>query len=361
MKQFFGKKSRSMLAAVIMVSLALHVVAIIIFGTIKFVSELRDKEPVFEAAPIETPPQQQPEYRVNIQQRNQSTPPPRPPAIVVNNPSELDIPALDIDVNVDSSSVYGRSGGGFGGGLSGIREMAIQDLKLTDFGYTGRATGTLEGTLIDLKRTKSGRATGLDGYGQRVNAVREFTDGAWTASRLTRKYYSAENKLYASYWIVPMGPAAKAPKAFGVEGEIEPSGIVAYYEGAYTPEKSMEMRFCGGADDALIVRLNSKIVFDGSLRDGYSSYERTSSDRPTTRPIGGINAQTCYGDWLQLEAGKSYDMQVLVAEIPGGGFGCMLFYQLKGDDQLRVFSTKRFTAQEKKLLQAMHPDIANGL
>lgn len=52
-------------------------------------------------------------------------PSPHPPAIVVNNPSELDIPALDIDVNVDSSSIYGRGGGGFGGGIADVREMTI--------------------------------------------------------------------------------------------------------------------------------------------------------------------------------------------------------------------------------------------
>jgi len=103
----------------------LHVVAVIIFGTIKFVSDVLREETVFEAAPIETPPQQEKEYQVNIQQRNQSVPPPQPPAIVVNNPSEMDIPALDIDVNVDSTSVYGRSAGGFGGGIEGIRDMAI--------------------------------------------------------------------------------------------------------------------------------------------------------------------------------------------------------------------------------------------
>ncbi|MFO8026708.1 MAG: hypothetical protein R6U56_03485 [Opitutales bacterium] len=125
MKQFFGKKSRSALAMVLMVSLALHVVAIIIFGTIKFVSEALREETVFEAASIEPPPQQEKEYQVNIEERNQSTPPPEAQAIVVNNPSELDIPSLDIDVNVDSSSVYGRSGGGFGGGLEGVREMAV--------------------------------------------------------------------------------------------------------------------------------------------------------------------------------------------------------------------------------------------
>lgn len=125
MKQFFGKKSRSALATVFVVSLALHVVAILVFGTIKFMAEVFREETVFEAVPVVPPPQKEPEYTVNLQQRTRDTPPPRPPAIVVNNPSDLSIPALDIDVNVDSTSVYGRGGGGFGGGLAGVREMTI--------------------------------------------------------------------------------------------------------------------------------------------------------------------------------------------------------------------------------------------
>ncbi|MGB0744158.1 MAG: hypothetical protein ACPGSB_06500 [Opitutales bacterium] len=131
MKQFFGKKSRSALAMVLIVSFGLHIVAIVVFGTIKFVSDALREETVFEAAPIVPPPQQEPEYQVNLRQRNESTPPPRPPAIVVNNPSELDIPALDIDVNVDSSAVFGRGGGGFGDGIAGMRDMAM------DFNFFG--------------------------------------------------------------------------------------------------------------------------------------------------------------------------------------------------------------------------------
>lgn len=137
MKQFFGKKSRSALATVLLVSLALHVVAVLIFGTIKFVAEVMREETVFEAVPVVPPPQQKPEYTVNLQQRTRDTPPPRPPAIVVNNPSDLNIPALDIDVNVDSTSVYGRGGGGFGGGLAGVREMAI---NINFFGATASGT-----------------------------------------------------------------------------------------------------------------------------------------------------------------------------------------------------------------------------
>lgn len=110
---------------VLVASLAIHLVAIAIFGTIKFVSDILREEKTFEAPPVAPAQQAEPEYNVNIKQRNESTPPPRPPTIVVNNPSELDIPALNIDLNVESSSVYGRAAGEFGGGIEGIRQKAI--------------------------------------------------------------------------------------------------------------------------------------------------------------------------------------------------------------------------------------------
>lgn len=125
MKHFFGKKSRSALAMVLIISLGLHVVAIVVFGTIKFVSDALREEQSFESVEIAPPPLEKPDYTVNLKQRNESTPPPRPPAIVINKASELDIPTLDINVDVNSSSVYGRGGGGFGSGLKGIRQMAV--------------------------------------------------------------------------------------------------------------------------------------------------------------------------------------------------------------------------------------------
>lgn len=360
MKQFFGKKSRSALAMVLIVSAALHVVAIVIFGTIKFVTAALREEPVLEAPPVAPPPQKEPEYTVNIKQRNESTPPPRPPAIVVNNPSELDIPALDIDVNIDSSSVYGRGGGGFGGGLEGMREMAIGDLKLTDFGYTGRAPGTLEGTLIDLKRDEDGDPSNLQGKGGRKGAIREFADGTWKLSRLTNKFYSAENKLYGSYWMIRFGSANRAPEAFGVADEIEPTGIVAYYEGTYKPTEDMRMRFIGMADDVLLVRLNSRIVLDGSWEPGYSDFD-FNQDGPSG--LAGIPKPLRVGDWVSLRSGETYDLKILISEIPGGSFGCFLFYQLEGDpkDKLRVFSTKPLTSEEKKVLREVNETVANAL
>lgn len=161
MKQFFGKKSRSALAIVLLASLAVHLVGILIFGTIKFVSDVLREETVFEAVQIEPPPQKEPEYTVNLPQRTKDTPPPRPPAIVVNNPSELDIPALDIDVDVDTSAVYGRGGGGFGGGLASLREMTM-DINFFGASFSGDASRMF--FVIDMSGSMVMGGKGVDGY-----------------------------------------------------------------------------------------------------------------------------------------------------------------------------------------------------
>lgn len=78
MKQFFGKKSRSALTIVLLASLGVHLVGILIFGTIKFVGDALREETVFQAVPIQPMSQIEPEYTVNLEQRNKSTPPLRP-------------------------------------------------------------------------------------------------------------------------------------------------------------------------------------------------------------------------------------------------------------------------------------------
>jgi len=362
MKNFFGKKSRGALALVLIISLGLHLVAILIFGTIKFVELVLREETVFEATPVEPAPQIEPEYNVNLEQRTKTTPPPRPPTIVVNNPAELDIPALNIDVNVEASSVYGRQGGTFGGGggLESIRDM---DIKLTDFGYTGQVEGTLKGSLFDTKVDPRGKKLVDSGTAlmQRMQGIsKDFTSGNWSARALERDYFKAERELYASYWIIQKGPADKAPRDFGVENQVEPKSILALYEGTFTPDESGEFRFYAKADDIIDVRIGSDIVVDGSYYfNRFSNWRVAEKGEPNVMGIGGMPA--AYGNWMRWEKGKPLDIKILIGEAPGGVFGCFLLYQKKGEDRLRVFSTKPLTPAEKRNLKAVHPIVEEWL
>lgn len=353
------------LLIVVAVSLGLHILALLVFGTFKIVESITREEQTFQAPEIVEVPQEQPEYQVNLEQRTQSSAPPRPNPITVDSP-DVTIPALNIDVNIANSSSYGRgTGSGFGaGGLTEMREMVI---NLTEFGYSGFVEGTLEGTLFDTKRDSDGDPlvdmSKIDFT--KVNSwliprmreiTQEFTDGSWNVSQLERKFFAASNKLYASYFLIPKSPARKAPEAFNAADEIEAVSILAYYEGEFTPKESGQFRFVGKADDCIVIRANNRIVFDGSLHANYSQFDRGKLEKWPRSLIGIDNINT--GDWMNWKEGRTIDLEVVLAEAPGGLFYAVLFYQKKGEDKLRLFTTKPLTDEEKSRLKLIAPEVS---
>tara|TARA_R100000027_G_scaffold46528_2_gene35404 strand:+ start:5902 stop:6894 length:993 start_codon:yes stop_codon:yes gene_type:complete len=149
---------------VIGISLGLHLVALIAFGTYKLVVGTPREEQTFEAPEIIEVPQAEPEYVVNLEQRTQSSSPPRPNPIVVDSP-DVSIPALNIDVNIANSSSYGRGSGGFGnGGGMQIREMALDVESLQFFGKEMKSDAQGMLFVIDMSGSMVMEGRGIDGY-----------------------------------------------------------------------------------------------------------------------------------------------------------------------------------------------------
>ncbi len=146
---------------VVAVSLGLHIVGLVAFGAFKIVESVIREEQTFEAPEIVEVPQDQPEYTVNLEQRNQSSAPPRPNPIVVDSP-DVSIPALNIDVNIANSSSYGRGTGGFGTGVADMREMVIADLDF--FGAKMQTDAQRMLFIIDMSGSMVMSGRGVDGY-----------------------------------------------------------------------------------------------------------------------------------------------------------------------------------------------------
>ncbi len=353
------KKILRLVYKFILISVAAHVVGLLIFGSFIIFKRMQPEQVQFESpVNLKRVEPKKREYKMRVkEQQSRASRPKIQPRLQSVRPSPLAMPTIDTKISpvkTELSDLPGLSDGlgeglGFGGGLG----------ELTSFGYTLATSGTLEATLIDLKRDESGNPIGPESKGGRTKAIRRFTDSNWDLAHLTTKYYAADKKLYASYWIIGMTHASEAPKAFGVEGDIEPSGILAFYEGSFIPAKDMRMRFVGAADDVIVIRLDNRIVFDGSRDNGFSKFDIKKT--PQEAPIAGMNTKTSFGSWINFQKGRSYDLKILLAEVPGGRFGCMLFYQIKGDDKMRVFTTKSFTEKEKKVLSKVHPFVAEGL
>jgi hypothetical protein len=230
------------------------------------------------------------------------------------------IPKLGWGTGTGGKDATGRGAGG----------VASGKLIKSIFGQSETTPAALKGTLIDLKQPKSGATT------NQLQFLREFADSGFRKS-LLRNYYNARVELYATQFFMPLMPAEEAPRAFQAEKEIQPRNWLIYYEGQFASPDSGTYRFVGSGDDVLIVRVNDKIVLDGSWNTSGAS----GVSRPITSwaPAPGnilpesqklLTGPVVNGDWIPLQAGQNNKIEIVIGEIPGGYFGCYLFIEKQG-------------------------------
>ncbi|MDP4611883.1 MAG: hypothetical protein NWT02_11895, partial [Opitutales bacterium] len=136
------KRKRSAIFIVVAVSLAVHLLAGGVLAIIKITEKIAAK-PEFEAPALEkidTPPPPPPPPPTTKRSAKSM---PRPQPLVVQNPQNMSVPAIQID----QSQMTIGGGRGFGGGLGEIGGGAIDAVRLTSFGYDQALEGTLTGTL----------------------------------------------------------------------------------------------------------------------------------------------------------------------------------------------------------------------
>ncbi len=236
-------------------------------------------------------------------------------------------------------------GPGLGGG-GGIKNP---------FGMLDAAPSALLGTFYDLKQTPDRKPTNMTDDEMRLK-VREIVDGGFK-EREFRDYYAAKQKLYQTKLHMPFMNAESAPAAFNCEKEVEPRRWIVVYRGTVVAPKTGKFRFVGAGDDLLVVRFNNRTVFDygytlgctgthmygrsaevdgrqendelakdirknGPMRVPIQFYKYDTSPRYNDN-IGGM----AVGPEFQVQAGKSYPVEILIGEIPGGFFAVSLLIE----------------------------------
>lgn len=298
--------------------------------------------------------------------------------------ADVDVPVAEVD---------------FGTGAD--IEMGMGASLGTDIGEGGEGLGssraggsTIEGTFYDLKQTPSGAKTDLATWnaqgepntnmGKVINVLREFMDKDWSPTVLA-KYYRSRTRLYAGSFYLPSCDASYAPVAYKCADRVKPKAWVALYKGKVVAPKTGKFRFVGTGDDVLLVRFNRKTVLEagwsnpsvsnngtiGSIANdaGRKHYEEITKrkENPVTfyeypeigkwnRELGGLKA----GDEFEVKEGKTYPIEILISEIPGGAFGFALLIQdltdpptqkaSNGSPILQLFRTN-FQEPTKKSLQ----------
>ncbi|MDR2863960.1 MAG: hypothetical protein LBV54_08870 [Puniceicoccales bacterium] len=291
-----------------------------------------------------------------------------------------ELPSMNFSA-LESGALAGASskglGGGDGGGIGvgsgpGFGGRGMVSL----FGAKFRQPNRLEATLYDLKRDKNGK--GLYAYGNqgaRINEMKvAFTGFVATGLRKSffdGKYAAAPDKLYASSLFIPPVNASEATKAFNCEDKIQAPGWLGYYEGWITPPESGMYRFAGMGDDGLLVAIQGQVKFWGPwTQGGMQTWVKPQKDwEPKSAylangslPNLGSNGRY-YGSWFDMTKGRTYRIQIVIAEGYGGLFSAGLLIQQKSklpdaspamEVPLPVFKLAPLLPEELALIKGAH-------
>ncbi|MBN2703606.1 MAG: hypothetical protein JXR23_05270 [Pontiellaceae bacterium] len=275
--------------------------------------------------------------------------------------------------------IKGGSGYGKGTGLGGMGLGFEFDL----FGGGSGSGNELVGTFYDLKQRQDGKLTNIgkalkddlenpmgargglasnETQDRAITVIKSFINSGFEQSRL-EDYFKAPKLKYAQTIMMPMIKADAAPEAFGVQDRVDGKFWICHYKGQIAAPETGEYRFCGLADDVLVVRLDRKLVLDacwpthiGKMTswesddennrrfsiDGSSNAGMGFGARPQNNrafPGGGSgNNGMVIGDWVKLKKGEPVDIDIVIGEIPGGEFMARLLIEQKGETYRMVGS-----------------------
>lgn len=254
----------------------------------------------------------------------------------------------------DGSGGGKGDGNGLGTGGGFARGMGDGNGIKNPFGMIG-GKGALKGTLYDLKQTHDRKPTNMTDDRFHVE-IKEIVYRGFKDSFL-RKYYKAPRELAQTMLHIPIISADLAPAAFECQNEVQPRHWVVVYRGAVQAPRTGRFRFVGAADDLLVVRFNNRTVFDfgytlasvgqqlvgrSSELDGTKENKELAKEirrsSPMVLPIrfyqykqtptfNGAIGGYAVGPEFQVVAGKTYPIEILVGEVPGGFFGVSLLIE----------------------------------
>lgn len=208
-------------------------------------------------------------------------------------------------------------GGGFGAGGGGMGSGQ------TLFGSQGG--GGLIGSFYDLKQDRKRKPTGITGASTpRFHDVMRQAARSRFSSSVFGKYYKANRQLSYTVLAVPTMDANEGPTAFAVQKEVQPKAWLVHYTGVVTPPKSGKWRWVGFFDDALVVFVDGKVVFDGCWEQCFTGARHNFGG-----PVLANGKQAVAGNWVDLS--RPFRIDILVGERPGGHVGGALMVQRQGD------------------------------
>ncbi|MDX6765806.1 MAG: hypothetical protein SFU85_03355 [Candidatus Methylacidiphilales bacterium] len=243
-------------------------------------------------------------------------------------PPAIGAPMTNLSV-LSNGSGSGQKGQGTGGGGKGVGPGGLR-VPTSLFGSRSGGNETLTGHFYDLKQDPKGNETdmGLNAPGSHDDKNNMFANNVaafvqtWDENFLL-KFFRAKDTLNTTQVFIPIMDANEAPKAFDVERKVAPNRWLIHYKGTYTPPKSGTFCFAGVGDDILLVRFDNALALNGSVY-GIPGLNEAYRENVGVFKIGDLVRNIRAGQWIRMRAGKSYPIEIIIGEIPGGQFAQFL-------------------------------------
>ena len=306
----------------VVVSIAIHLLLFFVLGGIVVVKIVKEKAAAFKPPPpIDRPKMELIKPHVKMKKTIKPGATQRIVSKRTQGMPEMQLPVVE------------GMGEGLGGGIGGF-ELMPDISEMSMFGGTKSAEvgNDFEGTFYSVAYDRRGEKTSMDSA-RLLTLVRQFIDSGWNPY-IFAPYYRASQKLYTTQIFLPSMSSEFGPSFFGIPSgpDFDPYLWCVHYKGKIANQKGGRFRFRGFGDDILLVRVNGKLVFNGSHghhREYLSDWE-SDSDDDWKYYIGA--GECAVGNWFELEPGTSVAMEVLIGEIPGGDFCAYLLVEKEGED-----------------------------
>jgi len=330
MKRAF-KKDRKMVKGIpsaVVLSILIHAALFLLAGMLVVFTVVKKEEKKFEPPKaVKRPKMELKKPKVRIKKTSR----PKPTTRIVTKMNRASLP----DIQLPEMTGMGE---GLGGGIEGFDIMP--DLgETTLFGGEQSIGNDLVGTFYDFKRDQRGRPTIMNDH-MIVAALGKFVKSGWKPSELAR-YYRSPKKLYSTCVMIPSILSSTAPAAFG-ESDTGGWCWAVHYKGQLVHKDGIKFRFWGVGDDILLVRVGGKLVLNGCIPNDHGPWRIESilggswqSDSADSRRYVLGHFLSVVGDWITLEPGVPLDLEILLGEVPGGGFSAMLTVEVEGEEYER--------------------------
>jgi hypothetical protein len=260
------------------------------------------------------------EHKVEMAKRNNvDSAPPDLKRITTTDLSPISLPDVPDTPKVSDATPSPMAGeGDLGEGMGGGNGTGGNGGGSPEFGLPD-GTG-LKGYLFDFKQTSDRKPTGMT-EDQYIAFLSKYVAQGWDDSMM-QPYYRTKAPLYADGLAISTRASEEAPKAFGVENEVQPGLWAVHYHVRVQAPQAGEYRLAGFADNVMVVKVRGETVLDAgwdSLTDKTILRRLLPYALPSyvAAQFSGHDPHIKIGPPFRVDVADTVDMDLLIGDCGG--------------------------------------------